>query len=368
MSVFIFNLLSFICVILVVVFFHEFGHYITAKIFGVKVEEFSIGFGKTLMSKRDKSGTKWKIALLPLGGYVKMFGDYGPASNPDIDKLKNMTDIEKNQSFHFKKLYQKFLIVAAGPIANFLLSFLVITLLLFSYGKSYYPPQIANVMIDSPAYNAGIKTDDVILAVDGKEINDFMGLYRVVAASPGKELIITIKRYEDIYDVKLITEQHQITTDNGEKYIIGKIGVEAYPPQHKQYGLFDAGLFGAKETYNMATMILTSLKDMIVKQEGIENLGGPIKVAKFSGDSARQGVPVFLWFIAILSINLGLINLLPIPLLDGGHLLYYAIEGIFGKPLSEKIQKVGFSLGIAFILIVFIFSTINDIKSINIFN
>jgi regulator of sigma E protease len=364
---FIHNLVSFIAIISVIIFVHEYGHYIVAKYFGVKIETFSIGFGKELFGWNDKSGTRWKVALIPMGGYVKMFGDANIASTPDKNKVLSLTEEERKLAFHTKPLYQKSLIVAAGPIFNFLLAILIFAVIFSIYGKYTASARLVSIEPNSVAAKHGLKEGDVIVKVGDERIRDFLDLQRAISLNPNVALKFSIKRNDEIIVKTITPAEHVVKDKEGNEIKIGRLGIISEEPVLKKYNFFKSIYMGAEETYYISFSIISSIKQMITGKRGIDDLGGPIRVAKFSGQSAKQGLVSVLGFVALLSINLGLINLFPIPVLDGGHLLYYAVEGIIRRPIPEQFVRYGFGLGLAIVIALTIFSTVNDLKFVKLF-
>jgi regulator of sigma E protease len=358
------NLFSFIAIISAIVFIHEFGHFIVARICGVKVEEFAIGFGKKLFSFRDKKNTEWKFCLLPFGGYVKMFGDRNAASIADEEAIAKMSEEEKKQSFIAKNVWQKIAIVAAGPLFNFTLAIIIFTFLFAANGKNKVLPIIDEVLENSAALEAGIKKDDEILAINQSEISDFNQIAQIVSEWKNEELIFTIKRENKILQLK-ITPKIQIRKNIfGEENPMPTLGISASQIVSEKLNLAQSFILASSETYQISIKILQTLGELISGQRSIKELGGPVKIAKYSGKSFEMGIITVLWFSAMISINLGVMNLLPIPVLDGGHLLFYAIEAIFRKPLPKKIQAIAFNFGFSLIISLMIFTTINDFMQI----
>lgn len=367
LNTFLYNTASFIVVLSVIVFIHEFGHYYIAKISGVKIEVFSIGFGKELLGWNDKSGTRWKIALLPFGGYVKMFGDIDPASAPDTDKIKGFSPEERKIAFHTKPLYIKAAIVAAGPIANFLLAIVIMSFMFSYYGRPTTLPIVNTVLEGSAAYEAGLLTGDVILDMDGEAISSFTDIQRVVSINTGTPITTLIKRNEETTTLSITPK---ITTRKdmfGNDIQAAFLGISSTTVSYEKLGVAKSLMTSTIETYNISKGTLKAIGQMITGERSAREISGPIGIAKYSGQSAEQGISTVLWFITVLSINLGLVNLFPIPVLDGGHLLYYAVEAVRGKPLADKVQQWGFKIGIALVVTLAIFAVINDIRNLNFF-
>ena len=347
------NFFSFIIIISTIVFIHEFGHYYIARIAGVKIEIFSIGFGKELFGWYDKNSTRWKICLFPFGGYVKMFGDQNAASSPDFKKISKLTHDEKKLSFYTKKLPWKFAIISAGPIANFILGIAIMTFFFSYYGTSKALPIINSVEKSSAADKAGLRAEDEILKIDDIQIEEFSDIQRIISLNQGEGLDLKILRKGEIYDVNVIPDITEKKDMLGNLIKTRKLGIVSSQIEIIKLSPYDSFIKAFKDTYNISSSTLKAIKQIILGQRSTEELGGPIKIAQFSGHSTKQGIASVLWLIAVLSINLGLMNLLPIPMLDGGHLLFYLIEAIKGSPISEKNQQIGFQMGLFLLIIIF---------------
>lgn len=362
--------LSFALVISVIVFVHEFGHFIVARWVGVKVEVFSIGFGRELIGRTDKRGTRWKLSLWPLGGYVKMFGDAGAASTADNKALKKMTAAQKKLSFHHKPLWAKAAVVAAGPIANFLLAIAVFTYFIFTVGLTSTQPVIGSVIKQSPAAVAGLRAGDRILRVDNKKINTFNDIPAAIITNLGTPVELLIERNGKQF-TKTITPK-----EIEEKDVVGNtmkrplIGFRSQKLTYEEVGLTQALWAATVKTYDMCITSLKVLGQMIDGDRSVDELKGPLGIAKLSGDVTKQGETVkdtlqmFLWFVALLSVNLGMVNLFPIPMLDGGHLLFYCIEAVQGRPLAEKFQDYSFRFGFLLIASLMALTLFNDVKQL----
>lgn len=359
-----FNICAFIVVISIVVFVHEFGHYIVAKVSGVRIEAFSIGFGKEIFGKNDKSGTRWKVCWLPFGGYVKMFGDAGASSSPDNEKLNEMSDDDKKWAFHHKPLPIKAAVVSAGPIANFLLAIVLATGLYMTQGKPSTLPIASEVQEDSAAQKAGILAGDVIISLDGKQMETFDDVRRHVGLNTGEPIDVAIDR--DGKTVILVVTPDFITVEDilGDEIQFPLLGIQSTEISFATLSFMPAMVAATKETYDIAAATLKAIGQMVTGHRDPTQISGPIGIAKLSGDFASQGTATFVLFIILLSVNLGLINLFPIPALDGGHLLYYAIEATKGSPLAEKYQEYGVRVGIAIILALMVFAVLNDIRKL----
>ncbi len=356
------NLFSFVLLISFIVFIHEFGHFYVARLCGVKIEEFAIGFGPELLGFTDKKGTRWKICPIPFGGYVKMFGDKNGASIPDEEAVSKMSAEDKKISFIGKNVFQRIAIVGAGPLANFLLAIVIFTFLLRVNGLVTTPAVIGEVMVDGAAFEAGLQSGDKILAIDAQEIDGFDQIREVVSRSADKTLNLKVSRNGEIISVA-VTPKIRVNKDIfGEEVKVGMIGVMGSEGEHKILNLGESFVEANKETYHTSIAIFKAIGELVTGKRSVEELGGPIKIAKYTGKTVEMGFLVVMWFVAMISVNLGVMNLLPVPVLDGGHLFYYIIEIIRGKPLSQKIQKIGFQIGFSLVITLMIFTTFNDIR------
>jgi regulator of sigma E protease len=359
--------ISFLLLLTILVFVHEFGHYWVARRNGVRIEVFSIGFGPEMFGWNDRSGTRWKFSLLPLGGYVKMFGDAGAASNP-AEGIDRMSAEEKAVAFHHKRLGQRAAIVAAGPVANFLFAIVVLAGLFMTQGQPYTPAEIGTVRPDSAAAEAGLRPGDRITAVDGTRIDRFEQVQLIVRLNQGTPLSVDVLRDGRTLNVKVTPRVVELQDRIGGTQRVGQLGVGRSGVEFARHDPFTAVVAGVEETWTLTVGTLTAVGQMITGSRTTEELGGPLRIAQMSGEATRSGVAGFLWFAAILSINLGLINLFPIPVLDGGHLLFYAAEAVRGKPLGERAQEYGFRIGLALVLTLMLFSTWNDLVQLRVFS
>jgi regulator of sigma E protease len=346
----------FLVILSVVVFVHEFGHYFVARRNGVRVDVFSIGFGPELFGFNDRAGTRWKFSALPLGGYVKMRGDADPTSST-ID-LKAWPEPD---SFPAKSVLQRMAIVVAGPFANFLFAIVVLGLLFATVGRPVTPAEVGEVQAGSAAAAVGLQPGDRIVAVDGEPIASFEDLQGVVRDSPGKTLTFTIERAGRTLDLKITPRETEITDRFGQVHRIGLIGVSRSGVEFQRTNPLLAVVDGGRETFHLIGGTLSALGEMIIGSRSTEELGGPLRIAQMSGEIAQEGAVPLIWFTAVLSINLGLINLFPIPMLDGGHLVLYAIEGVRGRPLNERSQEMAFRFGLVLVLTLMVFATWNDL-------
>lgn len=350
----------FLVVLTVLVFVHELGHYLVARWNGVRVEVFSIGFGPELFGWTDRATTRWKISAIPLGGYVKMFGDADPASMPSAD-VRDMTAEEREVAFHHKRLRQRAAVVAAGPIANFVFAIVALAGLFATLGQPFTPPQVGTVQVGSAAQAAGIEPGDIIASIDGTAIQRFEDVQRIVRLDPGHALSIVLHRGDKDVTVAVTPKLSEVTDRFGNKHEYGLLGIIGQGVQYVRYNPLTAVARAAGETGDIVVGTLQAVWQMIIGARSTDELGGPLRIAQMSGEVAQYGVSAILSFMAVLSINLGLINLFPIPVLDGGHLLFYAAEALRGRPLGQRAQEYGFRFGLALVLTLMVFATWNDL-------
>ena len=366
-------IIPFIILILVVVFIHEYGHYYFARRYGVGVTDFSIGFGKEIFGWNDKSGTRWKICWIPLGGYVKFFGDRNVFSQADQEKLlAKYNEVDRKKLFVLKPLYQRALIVFGGPLANFLLALVIFFSIYTFVGKDFTPAMIAEVQKDSPAMVGGLKPNDVILEIDGNKVESIMDVSKFIMMSTDNLIDFKVKRSYDELILKIKPDTIFGEDNLGNKInkrIVG-IKLSAYNNEinHVKLGPAQAVFHAAHEVYYVTTSSLKYLGAMVFGKADTSQLGGPIRIAKISGQVAEFGLLAFVSMMAYISISLGLINLFPIPMLDGGHLMFYAFEKILGRPLSQKTQEGFFRIGMFLLLSLMFFTTFNDLKDLGLLN
>ena len=364
-------LIPFLILIMIVVFIHEYGHYYFAKKYGVGVTDFSIGFGKEIFGWNDKSGTRWKLCWIPLGGYVKFFGDRNVFSQADQEKLiKQYNDIDREKLFVLKPLYQRVLIVFGGPLANFILALVIFFSIYTFVGKDFTPAVINEVQKDSPAMIGGLKQDDIILEIDGNEVQSIMDVSKYITMSSADIIDFKVKRFSDeiILKVKPNTVFGEDNLGNKiQKRMVGiKLGAYNNEINHVKLGPVKALYHAASEVIYVSTASLKYIGSMIIGKADTSQLGGPIRIAKISGQVAEFGVLAFISMMAYISISLGLVNLFPIPMLDGGHLMFYTFEKILGRPLSQKTQEGFFRIGIFLLLTLMFFTTFNDLKDLGV--
>ncbi len=364
-------LIPFLILIMVVVFIHEYGHYYFAKKYGVGVTDFSIGFGKEIFGWNDKSGTRWKLCWIPLGGYVKFFGDRNVFSQADQEELiKQYNDQDRKKLFVLKPLYQRVLIVFGGPLANFILALVIFFSIYTFIGKDFTPAVINEVQKDSPAMIGGLKQDDIILEIDGNEVQSIMDVSKYITMSSADIIDFKVKRFSDeiILRVKPNTVLGEDNLGNKiQKRMVGiKLGAYNNEINHVKLGPVKALYHAANEVFYVCTASLKYIGSMIIGKADTSQLGGPIRIAKISGQVAEFGFLAFVSMMAYISISLGLINLFPIPMLDGGHLMFYTFEKILGRPLSQKTQESFFRIGMILLLTLMFFTTFNDLKDLGV--
>jgi regulator of sigma E protease len=388
--------LAFLVVLGVLVFVHELGHYLVARWCGVHVEVFSIGFGPAIFLWRDRVGTVWKLSWLPFGGYVKLHGQervqesapeprgpsraglaiaswrerVGLAPKPALRREPPVPVAEpepkiwiQGRIFHEKPVSSRAMVVAAGPIANFLLAMVLFAALFATAGRPVILPVAGDVLADSAAAHAGLRTDDRIVAIDGKPTNTFEDIQRIVSVHPAEKLVLTIRRGNDTFDAPVVTDSR----DSGDQKI-GMLGIRGGKVEYQQLGLPEALWGGVTQTWQITSETIVGVGQMITGRRGTEDLGGPLRIAQLSGQVAQLGLASLVSFIAVLSVNLGLINLFPIPVLDGGHLLFYLAEAIRGRPVPLRAQEYGFRAGLALLAALFIFATWNDLSRFGLFH
>jgi regulator of sigma E protease len=356
---------SFLVLLTVLVFVHEFGHYWVARRCGVRVEVFSIGFGPELFGWNDKANTRWKVSAVPLGGYVKMFGE-GAYSGGGAGGTP-LTDAERAVSFSHKSLARRAAIVFAGPAANYIFAVIVLAGLFMTIGQPYTPATVGTVMEGSAAEEAGILPGDEFLFVDGTKVELFRDVQRIIVLRPEEPLDLVLLRDGKEIELTVTPKASEHTDVSGNKSRIGLLGVTQRAGEYIKSGPLDAVWDAAKETVNLTVDTLTAVGQIFAGKRTLDELGGPVRIGQLSGDTARHGIIPFISFMALLSVNLGLINLFPIPMLDGGHLLFYGIEAVRGKPLGERAQEIGFRIGLVVVLGLMLFVTLNDLVNLPVF-
>ncbi len=353
-------IIPFLFVLTIVVFFHELGHFLVARWAGVKVLTFSLGFGPELVGFDDRHGTRWKISAVPLGGYVKFFGDESEASTPSSETLSSMTEEEREGSFHHKKVGPRAAIVAAGPIANFILAIVIFTCLFTFFGKPSTTARVDKVEVGSAAEKAGFQV--------GSAIGSFSDMQRIVVAHAGDQLTFTIKRGDSTLELRGTPELKEVKDPFGNTHRQGVMGItRATSPGEvttEKVSPATALWLGVKETWFVVDQTLSYIGNVFTGRASADQIGGPIRIAQISGQVATLGLAALLHLAAVLSISIGLLNLFPVPLLDGGHLLFYGAEVLRGRPLSDKSQEYGFRVGLALVLMLMVFAFYNDFHQV----
>jgi regulator of sigma E protease len=354
---------------------HEFGHYLMGRLFGVGVEAFSVGFGKEIAGFTDRRGTRWKLSALPLGGYCQFKGDMNPASIPDADAIASMSPAERDGSFHHAALWKRALIVFAGPLTNIIVALGIFTAFNLAYGKPIPPdPARANIvgslLPGSAAEKAGIVPGDKVIAIGQTPVADVMEVAEQVMLYPGRSSSVTVLR--DGREITMpVTFGAAVERDQfGNASTVGRIGVRwkyVERPHFEPVGAGDAVAMSFRQSATVVDMMVTGIAQIVSGQRSVKELGGPLKIAKFSGEQLSLGAQAFIWFAALISLNLAFINLLPIPALDGGHLAFYAAEAVRRKPIGARGQEMAFRAGVAMILALMLFVTMNDLLSLPIF-
>jgi len=361
-------IVPFILVLSLLVLVHEMGHYLVGRWSGIGIVAFSIGFGPELAGFTDKRGTRWKLSAIPLGGYVKFLGDEDASSKPDLARLATLSPTERERTFAGAKLWKRALTVAAGPVANFLLAIAIFAVLFGIYGKQVADPVVAEVKPESAAAEAGIQPGDLLLAIDGTRVVTFDDVRRYVSVRPDMPIVVTVERAGVKQDLKMTPKRETIEDQFGNKVELGLIGIVT----NQESGNFRTQTFtplqavgeGVVQSWHIVTGTFDYIGNLFAGRMKADQLGGPIRVAQASGQMATLGVAAVLQLAAMLSVSIGLLNLMPVPVLDGGHLVFYAVEAIRGKPVGAAAQEIAFRIGLAMVLTLMVFATWNDISSL----
>ncbi|MHA6723018.1 M50 family metallopeptidase [Sphingomonas sp. RS2018] len=357
---FLIYILAFLLVLGPLVFLHEYGHYIAGRWFGVKADEFSIGFGREIGGFTDTRGTRWKFGWLPLGGYVKFAGDMNPASQPSAEWLQ-MPPAERAKTFQAKSLWQRAIIVAAGPIANFIVAIIILSGFALLFGQPSTPSVVREVVPASAAARAGLQAGDRIVAMGGRGTATFDTVAKYAALRPSERVTIEFDRGGRVMSTVATLGERQERDRFGNVFRIGTLGVASGRQVWQPVSAFEAPLVGVRETERIVQIQVDGLAQIITGRRSVKELGGPLQIARVSGESLKLGPEAFVFLIALISINLGFINLLPVPILDGGHLLFYAIEAVRRRPASPRAMEWAFRGGLAAILTLMLFVTVNDL-------
>ena len=361
-------LIPFLFVLTVVVFFHELGHFSVARWFGVKVDTFSIGFGREIVGWNDKHGTRWKVSWIPLGGYVKFAGDENAASVPDRKRLENLSEEQKAGLFHFKPLHQRAAVVAAGPFANFILAIVIFAGVFMFAGRQVSTPLVGGVVEGSPAAAAGFMIGDRIVSIDGSSVDSFEDIQRYVSTTPSA-MTFEVSRDGALVTLVATPQVNEITDRFGNVHRVPQLGIQQGGSSEIVRSNPVAAVWqGIKHTGFVVEQTFSYIGRMIIGQESADQLRGPLGIAETSGQIATVGIVALLMLTGLLSVSIGLLNLFPVPLLDGGHLLYYAVEAVRGRPLGEEAQEFGFRIGLALVMTLMIFATWNDLARLEVFS
>jgi len=359
-------IIPFLFVLTIVVFFHELGHFLVARWNGVKILTFSLGFGPEIIGFNDRRGTRWKISAIPLGGYVKFFGDDSEASTPSSDALAGMSEEERQGSFHHKKVGPRAAIVVAGPVANFILAIVIFTCLFTFIGKPSTTARVDQVEAGSAAEAAGFQPGDVVTAIDDSKIGSFSDMQRIVGIRTGEQLTFTVKRGDSNLQLRGTPQLREVKDPFGNVHRVGVLGITRKTVtgdvMTERVDPATAAWLGVKETWFVIDRTLSYIGGVFTGREAADQVGGPLRIAQISGQVATVGgLAALVQLAAVLSISIGLLNLFPVPLLDGGHLLFYAVEAVRGRPLSDRAQEMGFRIGLGLVLMLMVFATYNDI-------
>jgi regulator of sigma E protease len=360
------TLLAFVLVLGPLVFIHEMGHYLVGRWFGVKADSFSIGFGKEVAGWTDKRGTRWRLSALPLGGYVQFAGDMNPASVPSPEWLSLPAE-ERERTFQAKPVWQRALIVLAGPLTNLLLAVLILAGFSLAYGKIVVPPVVGYVEPGSAAAKAGIQPGDRVVSIRGASVSSFLDVSLAIKLHPGEPLALVVERGGKALPLAAVASVREDPDRFGNKERLGFLGIRPAGAKLEKVGPVAAIGDALDQTRTVIGVEVTAITQILTGTRDVKSLGGPIKIAKTSGDQFVSGWASFVFFIAMISINLGFINLLPIPVLDGGHLAFYAIEAVRRKPVSPSGQEWAFRTGFALVVALMLFVTFNDVASLRVF-
>lgn len=361
---FVFGLAAFLFVLSIVVFVHEMGHFLVARWCGVKVSTFSLGFGREIYGFNDKHGTRWRFAWIPLGGYVKFMDDENGASMPMRDRIEKMTPEERAGSFHAKPLWQKAAVVAAGPIANFLLAIAIFAIFLMTVGTYTTVARVDDLVPGGVAERAGFKPGDTVVSINGRSLDSFQQLQQLVTDNVGAKMTFVVKRQNAEVELVATPELAEVDDGIGGKAKVGRLGIKQTQGRqdlvHKVYGPIDSIILGTQKSYGIIKSTFAYLGNVIKGHQSADQLGGPARIADASNKIAKLGLDQLVYFMAFISVSVGMINLFPVPVLDGGHLAFYAIEALRGKPLSEATQEMAFRVGFGLIMALMLFAFWND--------
>ena len=361
-------IIPFLIVLTLIVFVHEMGHYLAGRWSGIGITAFSVGFGPELFGFTDRHGTRWKVSAIPLGGYVKFLGDDDPASIPDYNAVAHLPEEVRKRTFLGAALWKRAVTVAAGPIANFILAIAIFAVMFSLYGRQIADPIVAEVNPDSAALEAGVRPGDLLVALDGVPVTTFDDVQRYVSVRPELKIIVTVRRDGQELDLPMVPKRTEVVDRFGNKVELGRIGIvttqETGNFRVVEYSPLEAVGQGALQSWHIVTGTFDYLSNILAGRMKADQLGGPIRVAQASGQMATLGVAAVLNFAAILSVSIGLLNLMPVPVLDGGHLMFYAVEAVRGRPIGPWAQEIAFRIGMALVLMLMVFATWNDITTV----
>ena len=357
--------IAFLCAIGPLVLFHELGHYWVARAFGVGAEQFSIGFGREIAGWTDQRGTRWKIGWLPLGGYVRFVGDMNPASQPDPDA--ELAPDVRAKSFHLKPWWQRFLIVLAGPAANYILAILIFAAFFVSFGMPNSPPVAGGIEPGTTAAKIGLAKGDRILSVAGQATTSFEDLRRIVSIRPNAEVVVRFEHDGRVQAATARLGMEQRKDEFGQVYQVGLLGLQPPERSFEPVSVVKAIPAATQVTFKITRSIIDVVGQIVTGQRSMKEIGGPLRMAQVAGQQASLGIFDFTYLLALFSINLGFINLLPVPMLDGGHLVFYAAEAVRRQPVSERAQDWAFRGGLALLLALLLFTTVNDLATFGLF-
>ncbi|UDF29486.1 UNVERIFIED_ORG: RIP metalloprotease RseP [Roseateles sp. XES5] len=360
-------IVPFLIVLTLIVFVHEMGHYLAGRWSGIGITAFSVGFGPELCGFTDRHGTRWKLCAIPLGGYVKFLGDDDPASIPDYNAVAGLPEEVRKRTFLGAALWKRAVTVAAGPIANFILAIAIFAVMFSLYGRQIADPIVAEVRPDSAALEAGVRPGDLLVALDGVPVTTFDDVRRYVSVRPELKIIVTVRRDGQDLDLPMVPKRTEVSDQFGNKVELGQIGIvttqETGNFRVVEYSPLEAVGQGALQSWHIVTGTFDYLSNILAGRMKADQLGGPIRVAQASGQMATLGVAAVLQLAAVLSVSIGLLNLMPVPVLDGGHLMFYAVEAVRGRPIGPGAQEIAFRIGMALVLMLMVFATWNDIST-----
>ncbi len=358
------TIIPFLVVLTLIVFIHEMGHYLAGRWCGIGITAFSVGFGPEIAGFNDRHGTRWKLCAIPLGGYVKFHGDEDAASTPDYGKLGNLSEEERSRTFLGAALWKRAVTVAAGPIANFVLAIAIFSVTFAIYGRQVADPVVAEVRESSAAAAAGILPGDLLVSIDGTAVRTFDDVRRYVSVRPEVPIVVTIRRNGEERDLRMVPQRTELSDQFGNKMEVGVIGIVTTEAignfRVVEYSPLQAIGQGALQSWYIVTGTFDYLANVVTGRMKADQIGGPIRVAQASGQMATLGVAALLQLAAVLSVSIGLLNLMPVPVLDGGHLMFYAVEALRGRPVGPRTQEIAFRIGMALILMLTVFATWND--------